>query len=454
MKTWRVLPAVLLACLAGAAWAAAPFARVELQGRQPVLVGRQVHLDVTVLAPNYFTSAPVFPPLAVPGAIVTMPDESGHNAVETIGGATYAAIRKTYVFAAQQEGEFALPPVKIAFTYGGDDGRPRQGSVTLPPFKIKATLPAGAAAAASAAGGVLPVARVTLTQRFDPDPGKGALHVDAGAAVVRTVEAYAAQTQAMMIPPPKVQAPTGVRVFAADPRLDDIVRDREGLVGGKRVDQLTYVFEKAGQYALPAIEIAWFDPASGRRQVARAPGVQVEVAPQGPGAGTIAPEPPAGTPGAVTRRGHASWRAVGGGLAAGAVLVLPLWWALRWLRPRLRRWRAAWSDRQRAARGGEPALFQALLAACRARDAARTYGALLDWSRRGLPADLEAWSAAHASADLRRELECLRETLFASPSAGGWQPDVLARELRDSRDAWLRGRRAAARAWRLPALNP
>jgi len=71
------LVALVLWFAAGvSAWAASPSVRVSLASKQPILVGQQVHLLVTILTPNYFTSAPPFPPQAVPGANVTMPDES------------------------------------------------------------------------------------------------------------------------------------------------------------------------------------------------------------------------------------------------------------------------------------------------------------------------------------------------------------------------------------------
>ncbi|KAF7961509.1 hypothetical protein AWV80_32555, partial [Cupriavidus sp. UYMU48A] len=256
------------------ALAAEPVVRVNVAAKQPVLPGQQIRVEVTILAPNFFLSAPVFPTLQVPGAIITMPDDRGVNTVEKIGGASYAGIQKTYLFAAEQGGDFQLPQVTIAFTYAGDDGKPMHGSVTLPATTIRAAGAAGTAAATAA----LPVARLNVTQSFDRPVSGPQAQFHAGDALVRTITTFAPQTQAMMIRPPKVEAPSGVRVFAGDPRLDDAAHDSAGNTGGSRTDRITYVFEHAGTYTLPAIKVEWFDPVTRRPGESEAPEVKVDVA--------------------------------------------------------------------------------------------------------------------------------------------------------------------------------
>ncbi len=59
-----LIAALLLPLLARAA--AAPIVRVEVGAKQPVPVGQQISVDVTILAPNFFMSAPAFPVLQVP----------------------------------------------------------------------------------------------------------------------------------------------------------------------------------------------------------------------------------------------------------------------------------------------------------------------------------------------------------------------------------------------------
>ncbi|UDM49026.1 BatD family protein [Cupriavidus sp. MP-37] len=450
----RVAPLLLL--LAAWLWpwlaraAAAPTVRVEVGARQPLLVGQQVSIDVTILAPNYFLSAPAFPALEVPGAMVTLPDARAVNSTETIDGVTYAGIRKSYAFTAEQDGEFRLPAATIRFTYAGDDGAPREGSVTLPVTTIRAgTGGAGAPAArGSAAGPLLPVARLTVTQTLDRDPDHGAVRLHAGDALVRTVTTFAPQTQAMRIVPPHAAAPRGVRLFRADARLSDQARDAPG-PGGTRVDALTYVFERPGTYTLPAVTADWVDPATRQPARSEAPAVRVVVA-AARNAGALAPGgPPAG---AVPGEGGWPWRTLlwGAGALLGAAVLAVLW---RRLRPRLARLRQRQAERRRARAGRADARLAATLQACRAGDAAAASQALDGWTRAAHGTTPAAWAEAVGDAALADAVTGLQRHLYgAAPARSAWDGNPLAQALgRHARPTPPRRRRARPA---LPPLNP
>ncbi|WER45466.1 BatD family protein [Cupriavidus sp. WKF15] len=428
------------------ALAADPLVRVEVAAQQPVLPGQQIRIEVTVLAPNFFLSAPVFPTLQVPGAIVTMPDDRGQNTVETINGASYAGIRKTYLFAAEQGGDFQLPQVSIAFTYSGDDGKPRQGSVTLPATTIRAAGAAGAPAAAT-----LPVARLIVTQHFDRPVSGPQAHFHAGDALVRTVTTFAPQTQAMMIRPPKVEAPSGVRVFAGDPQLSDAAQDSAGNAGGSRTDRITYVFEHAGTYTLPAIKVEWFDPVTRKPGESEAPEVKVDVA-SAPGLAGLSPTGPHAAP--LPGERGAAWRRWL--WAAGGVLVLlPAWLLQRWARPRVARLRRALAARRSARAAGSEARLAVLLQACRDNDAVAAYRALGVWSHTAWGKAQSEWVAGTGNAALAAAVGELERRLFgAGASARPWSGGELARLLPEYAPAHrpVRARRATPAA--LPPLNP
>ena len=337
-KRWL---AILLVFLSGVAQAAGPTVRVRVLGQQPVVAGQSVQIEITILAPNFFLSAPAFPALQVPGAVVTMPDERGINSTETVDGASYAGIRKTYVFTPQTGGDFALPTPEIHFTYSGDDGKPQDVTVTLPSTTIHASGQQGTPAQAPAAAPLLPAARLHVGQTFEqPVSGKDA-HLRAGDALVRTVTIFAPGAPAMMIEPPAMPAPRGVRQFRADPQLQDGAAatgdEPAGTTGGRRVETVTYVFEGSGHYTLPAVSVAWYDPATGKRTQSSAPAVTVDVGRAAPGLGLA----PAGTP--VSVPDWLDWRTVA--LLAGAALALAY---VGW------RWHTGWRPNWRRAKAGTP----------------------------------------------------------------------------------------------------
>ncbi|MBB3179247.1 BatD family protein [Variovorax sp. Sphag1AA] len=457
-RDWlRLGVASIVMCAAMVAHAAEPTARVHVEAKQPVLVGQQIRIQVEIVAPNFFTSPPPFPPMQIPGAIITMPDESGQNFVDVIDGQTFAGIRKTYIFAAQQAGDFVLPAVRSAFTYSGDDGKPRQGEVTMPQTRITAVLPAGAEQAqGQGAAAQQPVARITITQSFDrPVDGKSE-HLRAGDALVRTLDTYAEMTQAMMIPPPRIEAPDGVRVFSADPKLSDVTKDREGFLGGRRIDQVTYVFEKSGTYKLPAIDIAWFDAGSGKSQKAEAPAVTITVDAR-PGSDAIAPEAApvlgadeGGPPGFWQRVAWKRW------LGGAVVVLLVTGLLLRWVARYWPGWKASRQERNARMSVSEPVLFEAVAQACRANDAAGTYTALLHWSRAHLGCTASAWSASLKDDELVRALSELETRLYGgNVPASPWNGSALLNALQRARSQWLAARALHPQAGRaLRPLNP
>jgi hypothetical protein len=279
------LPIVLVVMLIASIAEAQPVVRVNVRPAGRHLVGQQVQIDVQVLVPNFFMSAPQFPTIDIPGAVVTMPDETGLNLSETIRGESYAGIQKTYVFVAQTAGKYTLPPAAITFSYALEPGKPTGAKVTLPPTVIEIEWPAGKAPPPDGSSAL--VSRITIEQTLDRDPGT--LHV--GEALTRTIATTAARTQAMFIPPPDFTAPDGVRMYRKDPVLSDEREDRVGLVAGHRTDRVTYTFDRPGTYQLPALDVKWFNAQANREETARADAVNVTVA-AAVASAAIAPEPP------------------------------------------------------------------------------------------------------------------------------------------------------------------
>ena len=439
----RVLAlALLLLTVTSVAQAAArPFIRVDIKPAGPVLVGQQLRVSVTVLAPNFFLSPPQFPLFDIPGAIVTLPDERAANSTETINGETYAGIRRDYLITPQRAGDFVLPPAQITFSYAAEPGRPAAaGAVTLPPQRFVAELPQGVPTAASSL-----VSEVVVTQTLEGDPKT----MKVGDALMRTVEIFAPITQAMMISPPTFAAPDGVRVYPRDPVLTDVLSDHGGFAGGRRVDQATYVFERPGSYVLPAIEIPWIDAQSKQQRIAKTPDIDVAVTQAPVSPADLAP-PIAEAPAAASSA-HVDWRPPLLWLLGLAVVALSGFWMLSRFGPRVR----DWARRRRQAREASEATgFARLSQACRAGDAVSAYRALGVWARR-LGAELTEALCVDSSA-FGAEVAKLEQYLYAGERmAASWDGRGLltsAKAVRASR----RGidRRTSRLSPALPTLNP
>jgi len=414
--------------------AAEPLARVEIVTKPPIAAGQQVQIQVDVLAPNFFLSPPKFPLFDLPNAIVTLPDTGAQNLVETIEGQSYAGIRRTYVVTPQTGGDFTLPPAKITFIYAAMPGQPgSEGSVTLPPQKFTV--------AGAPLGGPATAQQITVTQKLDRDP----LSLKAGDTLVRTITVEAQGMQAMMIPVPEFTAPEGVRLYPHDPVLSDKMDQGQGSIGGTRVDRVTYAFEGAGSYRLPVIEIAWYDPATQKNEVAQAPEVTVSVA---AAAGfTPAIKPPEITEEAPKRPDNLRllpW--VAAGLAALAFLA----WLVPRLWRRLRQWRQA---RRHRYEQSEAYSFRQFSTACRSGQGAPVYAALQSWATRAKTAPLRDWLSDDDVALM--EYEQLEAGLFAAGSESkSYDAGKLLAGIVQARKKWLTRETESLRPAALLPLNP
>lgn len=253
----------------------------------------------------------------------------------------------------------------------------------------------------------------------------------------------------MMIPPPHFEAPPGVRVYAHDPVLADVKSERGDLLGGRRIDRVSYTFDKPGDYVLPAAEVGWLDPATGKQQVSTTPPIEVSVAAAAAGAPAIAPQPATSTEPAARSAPRVDWARWGPWLAALALALLLGAWCLRRAAPHVRSWREA---RRKLQAEAEAAYFRRVESACRADDARAAYHALAAWSRRIGAASMAAVSD---DAAYQQALGALERGLFGATGAPAWQGSSLGKTIAAARRPWLaqqalRERQAAA----LPALNP
>jgi len=426
-----------------AAWAADPFARASVVTQGTLYPGQQIEIAVDVLVPNFFMSPAKFPLFDLPGAVVTLPD-SAENLNETVDGETFVGIRRTYLITPQAAGDYALPPTEITFTYAAVPGQATQGKVALPPMGFTV-----ASAPGAAAGGGPPVtaARISVDQSLDRDLDG----IKAGDTLVRTVAITAEGMQAMLIPAPDFEAPDGVRIYPHDPKLEDEKTPRGAFVAGKRTDKVTYAFAKPGSYELPAVEVAWFDPASGKNETAEAPAITVSVANAAPADSGIAP--PAPPEAAAPPWKGVDWRRWLPIAAAGvAGLAAALWLVLSVLPKMLARARLRRHEKENS----EAAFFERFEKACREGKQEVAYASLDAWARRCGFGPLSDWMRRHGSPEAQQAYALLQKSIFDTTNRRA-KLDLrkLGENLTETRRTWLRQHDArVANGAVLPPLNP
>ncbi len=422
-------------------------ARAHLEPAGTIVVGQPVKLIVEVLVTTWFTGAPEYPPLDIPGALVTVPDEQSAHLTEQIDGTTWFGLTRTYRITPMEPKKFTVPRLPILLHPGL---APKPVTVWSPSRTFSVRVPAGAEGAAV----FLATSHLEMTQRFDRMPDG----LKVGDAFTRTITITAKDTQAMFLPPIAFVPVDGLTVYPNAAQVDNISKDRQGFIGGRRVDSATYVAQKPGHYELPEIVVQWWDLSRGKLQERRLPPVTFDAAPH-PGARSefAIPAEEHDTQSVESRINRKVWAKAAGTILMGMIAG----WLLR------RKIRNLWQElsihrieRRRRYEMSEAAVFARLRDAADRGDEADTIRLLYQWLDRcrgiGKPALVEHSVTMAQDEEFKKASERLLAGRFAITGAASAPSarDALSRSLPRVRRHLSREpqRREAER--RLAPLNP
>ncbi|MET4389036.1 hypothetical protein ABIB73_004801 [Bradyrhizobium sp. F1.4.3] len=423
--------------------AAEPIVQVTIDPPR-VVVGQRATLDILVLAPNYMTQPPELPGFQVRNAVTRQLQSVNTN--EQRDGVSYAGVRFEYAIYPQEPGSYAVSGQKVHIKYAAEPPATREVDIALPDVSLEAFVPD----AALDLQPFLSASRLTVEQQIK----RSSDQLKAGDAVTRTVTIKAEGTPAMLLPPQAFAAIDGLRLYPAQPVLEDKTDGRTDVMTSNRVDSATYMLERPGDYSLPAIDVGWWNVGSGKVEMVHLDAVPLKVTAD-PAAGSTTP---------VGQSGQGwTWDGLVDLIAdhwLSALLVVLGLAALAWVVPGLVRRIADYRRRRwQAYLKSETFAFGRLRSAVRHRDARATYFALLDWLPHldAAPPNntLGAFKVIASDPALDRQLGALERELFGGQrDADRWAPRQLLRGVTIARRR-VRSRATVHKNTRLPQhLNP
>lgn len=192
-----------------------------------------------------------------------------------IDGRPWLVHEVRYAIFPERSGELQIPPQVftaresqrrrsgINFGLGGAQLQRRSEALTLTVLPRPDDYPANAT--------WLPARALELEQSWSADPA----HLQVGDSLTRNITLRAEGLLGAQLPPVDFGAPSGLRFYADQPEISD----REGAEGviGERRDSAALVASDAGEWVLPAVEIAWWDTSTETLQVARLPEQRIVV---------------------------------------------------------------------------------------------------------------------------------------------------------------------------------
>lgn len=222
----------------------------------------------------------------------------------------------------------------------------------------------------------LPARTLTLSQDWVDEQGRFSL----GVPRTRELTVQADGVLETQLPELVLATAPGIRQYPDQPDLDR--RTSEQGVQGRRVERYAVIAQNTGEIEIPGQELAWWNVAEARWDVARIEPSVVTVLPGiEPVFDELVPESTEafeGAPPAPPARSY--WPVVSGVLAVGWLATLVAWLRIRSAD------RAASEQPARAPRRSKNRqLLRKLRAACEENDAAAAHGLLLQWAELRFP---------------------------------------------------------------------
>ncbi len=234
-----------------------------------IVPGQKLALELKISTNRWFTGGTRIVPPEVPGLVILQTEAFASNASEQRNGESWVVQRWTLDVYPQREGPFELPPIDLIVKVNDPQGGNLSGRIQAPGLRFSATVPAALAQAdfwvASPA--------FAVDQKFD----RSLQGLIVGDAIEREIRFRASDVMAMMLPGFEAESLEGLQAYPLPPKLDES-NDR-GEMNATRVETISYIVQKAGNYTLPAREFLWWNTQSRQLVLLELPAVNIEAAP-------------------------------------------------------------------------------------------------------------------------------------------------------------------------------
>jgi hypothetical protein len=233
-----------------------------------VIVGEPFKVTISAYTTTWFTKAPYLENFQVRNSF-TIQMGRAQSTYEFINNTRYTTLNFTFLVFPAQIGEVRIPSVKVAFE------TPKEGDYKGVPVELQTrdkTVRVQPPPEGIAFENWLVADNVTISETWN----RPLKDLKIGDVVERTITIRANGTIAALIPPVgEGEIPWG-SVYPKSPRLNNEQTDTG--INGTRVETITYLAEKEGNYILPDIRIRWWQPRQKGMQEKRLPARAIVIA--------------------------------------------------------------------------------------------------------------------------------------------------------------------------------
>ncbi|GAB1259570.1 BatD family protein [Aurantivibrio plasticivorans] len=414
------------------------FATVSTE-KEAVYVQEQLLVTVRLHTAVDLREITVEKDLVIDGATVEHVSEVSYR--KNINGRLYKVVEMVYAVYPQQSGELTIPELAwnalvVNNRWRNDPFRASRG--TLRRIKSLPTKVAVESKPDSYTGNLwLPAKNVRLEQHWSSDPKRFVV----GEPLTRRISIIAEGLSAAQLPPFDEPMLDDIKIYSDQPQLDE-QKSSSGIVGSRH-ESLAIVPTRSGNITLPAIDITWWNTATGRQEVATLPSQTIQVAPapvNNPMATNLASPALSTQPGADNSNVEQINSEISGDgfgatplhlwISNALFAVLAAVFFIAWLNARTRSAHKPLHDETAAPEAvNEKQLFNELRKSCADNQADQARHALCQWARRhwhlAQQPSLENIKLQFDDEKLNYQLDLLDKTLYSNNNDSDWDGTAL-----------------------------
>lgn len=409
--------------------------RAGVTPEEGIVVGQRVLLHVDVLAPDGWAQIKHVRDFSIVGAQVVRYESQGTRLNETISGQAHTGQRYQLSLFPGRGGMITVPsiPVVVEVSSWGSKGGKETARMQTPEVTFQAEVPPGA----EGVSGLISTTGLTASQKWDP----GQQELEVGQAVKRIIELNGKNISGMAFSPLAFDPMESVSIYPGEPVVNDTFN--RGALNGKRIETVTYVFEKDGTVELPEITIPWWDIENKKLQQTVLAALKLEISPS--------PVAAKGEKANTTseRQTVPALRWITGVVVFLIILLVPATLG----RGRIRSW---WNQRRQLRREAEAFYFRQFSKASRTNDPAVAYNSIMHWLDRihtgPGAARLDEFLLGYGDSKSAEEAERIAKAICGEIPR--WSGASFYKTMGAARSRWQRAQRKGAAEVNLPALNP
>lgn len=226
-------------------------ASLDIRVNQASFIARQpVTISIEMATNRWFTKGSDVDSLELFNAVVLPMEELAINGTKRVNGETWSTQTREITFYPMEPGIYQIPAIPVTFSVSADNSESITGTIETRSFEIKVTEPEALADIAQYV--VTPELTLTVNGAFDAE------HTyDRGDAVTISYQLAASQVPAMLLPDIKTPEINGISIYREPVKIDES-RNR-GELTSKKTISFTYIFERAGSYALDEQKLYWWN---------------------------------------------------------------------------------------------------------------------------------------------------------------------------------------------------